>query len=230
MHIIEENLLKLTNLSKNIKSKLQSFTAQQILVIENIINTSYHHAVLDGVILNSQLLQLFNKINAKNNVNVIDGNIVFPTINLISNADYFAKIYTSYLDKIVSYLHKNIKNEKQWNDLFVLINHSSIVNLISVQSQFVEQNDINIAQQAELLIKRSVLQNIVLSDLNRIDFVQGEEKTLDAIKAKLATGNKHEQTQSSDMAILVDVEDIKKIITTNKKVHLNNNNQSSALN
>lgn len=230
MNIIAENLVKLSNVSKNIKSMLDNFNDKQITIVQNIVNEVYNHAVQNGVVKNSKLLQLFNKLNGKYGLRVVNGKIVFPTINPIANTDNFAKIYSSYLDKIVSYLQKNIRNENQWNNLFVLINSNQLQNLTSTASVFVQQNDLNIAEEAQVLIKRSALQNIILSDINRIDFAENEEKTVDTMRIKLSVGNKHQQIQNSDVQVLVDVEDVKNIIFNNEKDNLDNNNQSSALN
>lgn len=230
MNVISNNLVKLSNISKNIKSMLDNFNNKQITIVQNIINEVYSHAIQNGVVKNSKLLQLFNKLNSKHYLNVVNGKIAFPTINPIANTDNFAKIYSSYLDKIVSYLQKNIRNANQWNNLFVLINSQQLDNLTSTASVFVQQNDLNIAQETQVLIKRSALQNIILADINRIDFAENEEKTVDTMRIKLTVGNKHQQIQNSDVKVLVDVEDVKNILFNNEKDNLDNNNQSSALN
>ena len=230
MNVISNNLVKLSNISKNIKSMLDNFNNKQITIVQNIINEVYSHAIQNGVVKNSKLLQLFNKLNSKHYLNVVNGKITFPAINPIANTDNFAKIYSSYLDKIVSYLQKNIRNANQWNNLFVLINSQQLDNLTSTASVFVQQNDLNIAQETQVLIKRSALQNIILADINRIDFAENEEKTVDIMRIKLSVGNKHQQIQNSDVKVLVDVEDVKNILFNNEKDNLDNNNQSSALN
>ena len=230
MNVIAENLYKLSNISKNIKSKLNSFSQQQIEIIENIINACYAHAVKNNVVLNTKLFQLFNKLNAKNAIIITNGKLVFPQINIVANIDYYAKIYTSYIDKIIPYLRKNIKNEQQYQDLFDLINDEQISDFTNTKTIFAETNDLNTAQQIETLVQKSAVNNIILSAINRIDFAEGEEKTMQAIRAKMATGNKHEQIQNSDVSSLVDVDDAKQILKNNENDNINKTNQSSALN
>lgn len=229
MNIIAQSLYKLSNISKNIKSMLNIFSDEQIIAVQNIINICYSHAIKNGVVLNTKLVQLFNKLNAKNKLNVEDGKIKFNKINYIVNIDYYAKLYSSYIDKIVTYLSKNIKNVQQWNDLFSMINSNVLDNLTSTKSVFVQKNQLSTAEQIQLLIENSALNNIILSDINRIDFVDGEQKTMEAVRAKMATGNKHQQIRNSDMEILVDVSDIKTILKNNIQDNLNKNNQSSAI-
>lgn len=230
MNVIAENLYKLSNISKNIKSKLNSFSQQQIEIIENIINACYAHAVKNNVVLNTKLFQMFNKLNAKNAIIITNGKLVFPQINIVANIDYYAKIYTSYIDKIIPYLRKNIKNEQQYQDLFDLINDEQISDFTNTKTIFAETNDLNTAQQIETLVQKSAVNNIILSAINRIDFAEGEEKTMQAIRAKMATGNKHEQIQNSDVSSLVDVDDAKQILKNNENDNINKTNQSSALN
>ena len=56
MNIIAENLVKLSNVSKNIKSMLDNFNDKQITIVQNIVNEVYNHAVQNGVVKNSKLL------------------------------------------------------------------------------------------------------------------------------------------------------------------------------
>lgn len=230
MNIIEKNLLRLTNIEKNTKSMLGSYTEQQINSLQQIINCCYLHAIKNNVVLNSKLLQVFRKLNAKFYLNVENGQIIFNKIPLISNIDYYSKLYSDYLDKIISYLQKNNIDVNEWSDLFQLINSTVLDEFSSTSSIFVQKNEINIAEQVDVLVQKSALHNIILSDLNRIDFSDDEQPNLEKIRAKLSTGNKHQQIKESDVEVLVDVQDVKTILFNNEQDNLNNKDQSSALN
>jgi hypothetical protein len=56
MNVISNNLVKLSNISKNIKSMLDNFNNKQITIVQNIINEVYSHAIQNGVVKNSKLL------------------------------------------------------------------------------------------------------------------------------------------------------------------------------
>ena len=229
MNNISISMQQLSNLVRNTKSYFCVFEQQQITILQNLINKMLSYAINNNNIINSKLFEILNKIIQKHNLKIQNNTIVFPQFAYFVNTDNYGKMYANFLEKIYSYLNK-CSNLEDFEDFFQLLDNNDIVKYTNMTSENYEENSLMTANDIQVLITNSALKNYIFGDLNRIDFYDGQEKTLQAIRAKLSTGNKHEQIQESDAKTLVDVQDVKTILANIEKDNINNKNQNSAQN
>lgn len=212
---------KLHNLSRQIKTSIESFTQQQITIVQNIINAMFAHCYLNGNITNNQIYQLFQKAMEKYSLNIQNNKIVFQTAEVFSHPDYYAKIYSLFLDKILSYFSTNNVNDADYNDVSLLINDEKLNKYTLLLNDKQDNKEIQIAQQRDNIVKQTILNNVILSDINQIEFYQGEEKTMNKVQAKFIIGTKQDQIRSSDTTTLVDVQTRNEIIREIESESLN---------
>lgn len=203
---------KIHNLSRNIKTSIQSFTGQQISLVQSIINTMFSYGYSEGKITDTCIYEIFDKIINKYSLAIEDEQIQFPEIQEFADLNYFAKMYSAFLDKMVSYFSNHNVKDQDFADLFELLDSELILPKTTLKSESAQENEIQIAELRDVIVKDTVVKSITTSSLNSVEFGQGEEQNVQNLSVKLAIGNKQEQIRDSDATTLVDMQTGKQII------------------